>query len=136
MKSLALIILSERQNKTKKGWIKMSKQLQNLVEKAQEKGFARVNGRQREYGYVGKLEEKYAVEIKNNIIKLRHWGTQTLEIDTVNKKVLDVYGISNSDRDSINFILSKFNMPYHTHFYPSRYEFELHDDNENVIEVI
>ena len=114
----------------------MSKQLQNLVEKAQEKGFARVNGRQREYGYIGKLEEKYAVEIKNNIVKLRHWGTQTLEIDTVNKKVLDVYGISNSDRDSVNFILNKFDIPYHVHYYPSRYEFELHDDNENVIEVI
>lgn len=114
----------------------MSKQLQNLVEKASVKGFARVNGRQREYGYIGKLEEKYAVEIENNIVRLRHWGTQTLEIDTVNKKVLDVYGISNSDRDSVNFILSEFNMPYHTHFYPSRYEFELHDSNENVIEVI
>ena len=114
----------------------MSKQLQNLVEKAQEKGFAKVNGRQREYGYVGRLEEKYAIEIENNIVRLRHWGTQTLEIDTVNKKVLDVYGISNSDRDSVNFILNKYNMPYHTHFYPSREEFELHDNQENVIEII
>ena len=114
----------------------MSKQLENLVAKAQEKGFARVNGRQRGYGYVGNLEEKYAVEIENNIVKLRHWGTQTLEIDTVNKKVLDVYGIGNSDRDSVNFILNKYNIPYHTHFYPSREEFELHDDSENVIEVI
>ena len=118
----------------------MSKQLQNLVEKAQKKGFARVNGRQREYGfgrvYVGDLEEKYAVEIEDGTVRLRHWGTQTLEIDTVNKKVLDVYGISKSDRDSVNFILDKFNIPYHVHYYPSRYEFELHDDNENVIEVI
>ena len=68
MKSLALIILIKHQNKTKiikKVENKMSKQLENLVEKAQEKGFARVNGRQRGYGYVGKLEEKYAVEIKN-----------------------------------------------------------------------
>ena len=114
----------------------MSKQLQNLVEKAQEKGFARVNGRQRGYGYIGKLEEKYAVEIENEIVKLRHWGTQTLEIDIKNKKVLDVYGVSKSDRDSTNFILNKFNMPYHTHFYPSREAFELHDSNENVIEII
>ena len=114
----------------------MSKQLERLVQKAGEKGFAKVNGRQREYGYVGKLEEKYAVEIKDNIVKLRHWGTQTLEIDTVNKKVLDVYGISNSDRDSVNFMLNKYNMPYHVHYYPSRAEFELHNDNEDVIEVI
>lgn len=114
----------------------MSKQLENLLEKAQEKGFARINGRQRDYGYVGKLEEKYAIEVENNIVKLRHWGIQTLEIDTVNKKVLNVYGVSNSDRDSVNFILNKYNMPYHVHYYPSVSEFELHDDDENVIEVI
>lgn len=114
----------------------MSKQLENLLAKAEVKGSARINGRQREYGYVGKLEEKYAIEIENNIVKLRHWGTQTLKIDTVNKKVLDVYGISNSDRDSVNFMLNKFNIPYHVHYYPSRCEFELHDDNENIIEVI
>ena len=114
----------------------MSKQLENLLEKAQEKGFARINGRQRDYGYVGKLEEKYAIEVENNIVKLRHWGTQTLEIDIVNKKVLNAYGVSNSDRDSVNFILGKYNMPYHVHYYPSRDEFELHDDDENVIEVI
>lgn len=114
----------------------MSKQLENLLEKAQEKGFARINGRQRDYGYVGKLEEKYAIEVENNIVKLRHWGAQTLEIDTVNKKVLNVYGVSNSDRDSVNFILDKYNMPYHVHYYPSRDEFELHDNDENVIEVI
>ena len=114
----------------------MSKQLQKLVEKANIKGFARVNGRQRGYGYVGNLEEKYAVEIENEIVKLRHWGTQTLEINIKNKKVLDAYGIGNSDRDSVNFILSKFDMPYHVHYYPSREAFELHDSNENVIEVI
>lgn len=118
----------------------MSKQLQNLVRKAEATGFARINGRQREYDfghvYVGDLEEKYAIEVENNIVKLRHWGTETLVVDTVNKKVLDVYGISNSDRDSVNFILNRYGVPYHVHYYPSRCEFELHDDNENIIEVI
>lgn len=118
----------------------MSKQLQNLLSKAQGTGFARINGRQRGYDfghvYVGDLEEKYAIEIEGKIVRLRHWGTQTLEINTVNKKVLDVYGIGASDRDSVNFILSKFNMPYHVHYYPSREAFELHDSNENVIKVI
>ena len=115
----------------------MSKQLENLLEKASVKGFARINGRKSEYGYTSpKIEEKYAIEVDGNIVRLRHWGTQTLEIDTVNKKVLDVYGISNSDRDSVNFILSKYGLPYHVHYYPSRYEFELHDDNEDVIKVI
>ena len=115
----------------------MSKQLENLLGKAQEKGFARVNGRKFEYGYTSpKIEEKYAIEVDGDIVRLRHWGTQTLEINKVEKKVLDVYGISNSDRDSVNFILNKFDMPYHVHYYPSRYEFELHDDYDNVLEVI
>lgn len=120
----------------------MSKQLENLVQKAKEKGFARINGRQREYYGFGnfwesEIMEKYSVEIKDSIVKLRHWETQTLEIDTVNKKVLDVYGISNSDRDSVNFILDKFNIPYHVHYFPSREEFELHcNKTDRVIEVI
>ena len=114
----------------------MSRQLENLVIKAQEKGFARVNGRKFEYGYIGRLEEKYSIEIKNNIVRLKHWGTETLEIDTVNKKVINVYGISNSDRDSINFILNEYNLPYHVHYYPSKEAFELHDEKENVIKVI
>lgn len=119
----------------------MSKQLQNLVEKAQEKGFAKVNGRQREYYGFGshwesEIMEKYAVEIKDNIVTLRHWGTQTLRINTKNKEIIEVYGESSSDRDSVNYVLRKFDMPYHVHYYPSRCEFELHDKLENVIEVI
>ena len=115
----------------------MSKQLENLLEKASVKGFARVNGRKFEYGYTSpEIEEKYAIEVDGDIVRLRHWGTQTLEIDTVTKEVLDVYGISKSDRDSVNFILNKFDIPYHVHYFPSRVEFELHDDYDNIIEVI
>lgn len=111
----------------------MSKLLENLIHKAEEKGSARVNGRMGGYGYVGDLEEKYAVEIENAIVRLRHWGTKTLEIDTVNKKILQVYGVGMSDRDSINFILNKYSMPYHVHYYPSKDAFELHDEDENII---
>lgn len=114
----------------------MSRLLENLVTKAQEKGFAKVNGRKHEYGYVGILEEKYSIEIENNIVRLNHWGTLTLEIDIVNKKVINVYGIGVSDRDSINFILNEYNMPFHVHYYPSRDAFELHDEKDNVINVI
>lgn len=114
----------------------MSRLLENLVTKAQEKGFAKVNGRKSEYGYIGILEEKYSIEIENNIVRLNHWGTQTLEIDTINKKVLNVYGISNSDRDSINFILNEYNLPFHVHYYPSRDTLELHDEKDNVIKVV
>lgn len=120
----------------KKEVLKMSRLLENLVTKAQEKGFAKVNGRKFEYGCLGILEEKYSIEIKNNIVRLNHWGTQTLEIDIDNKKVISVYGISNSDRDSINFILNEYNLPFHVHYYPSRDAFELHDEKENVIKVI
>ena len=119
----------------------MSKQLENLVAKAQVKGFARINGRQREYygfgsSWESEIMEKYSVEIKDSIVKLKHWETKTLEIDTEKKSVNYVYGISNSDRDSVNFILNKFNVPYHVHYYPSRDEFELHDNQENIIEII
>ena len=120
----------------------MSKQLENLVEKAQEKGFARVNGRMRGYGYVGRLEEKYSISIKKNGTKrqeliLSHWGTETLRIDTLNKKVLGVYGVGNSDRDSVNFILDKFDIPNRVHYYPSRDAFELHcSKTEKVLQVI
>lgn len=114
----------------------MSVQLERLINKAEETGSARVNGRKSEYGCRGRLEEKYAVENENGIVRLRHWGTQTLEIDTVNKKILHVYGVSKSDRDSITFILRKYDMPYHVHYYPSRWAFELHDENENILKVI
>lgn len=115
----------------------MSKTLEKLVEKAQEKGFAKINGRMRDFQYVGPLEEKYAIKVKDNTVTLRHWGTVTLKINTVTKEVIDVYGESVSDRDSVNFVLDYFNVPYHTHFYPSRSEFELHQDyTEKVITVI
>ena len=111
----------------------MSKLLENLIHKAEKTGSARVNGRMSGYGYRGDLEEKYAVEIENAIVRLRHWGTQTLEIDVVNKRILHVYGVGMSDRDGINFILNKYTMPYHVHYFPSREVFALHDEDENII---
>ena len=116
----------------------MSRLLENLVTKAQEKGFAKVNGRKYEYYYgcKGILEEKYSIEIENNILRLKHWGTLTLEIDIDNKKVISVYGISNSDRYSINFILNEYDLPFHVHYYPSRDTLELHDEQDNVIMAI
>lgn len=116
----------------------MSKMLEKLVQKADKQGFARINGRVRDYGYVGKLEEKYAIEIdkEKSTVALRHWGTQTLKLDYKNDKILDIYGQGNSDRDSVNFILDEFDSDYHVHYYPSRYEFELHDKNNEVLKVI
>lgn len=116
----------------------MSKMLEKLVEKAEITGFAKINGRMRDYGYVGPIEEKYAVEIdeNKNTVSLRHWGTTTLVLDYVQDKIVKIYGQGNSDRDSVNFMLNYFNSKFHTHFYPSRWEFELHDNENNVIETI
>lgn len=116
----------------------MSKMLEKLVQKADIKGLARINGRQRDYGYVGELEEKYAVTIdkEKNTVSLRHWGTQTLELDYKNDKIIDIYGQGNSDRDSVNYILNKFNSGYHVHYYPSRFDFELHDFNDKLVKTI
>ena len=116
--------------------------LDKLIERAERKGEAVLNGRLVEYygfgiePYVGDLEEKYAVVIDGDTVALRHWGTQTLKINTVTKEVLDIYGESVSDRDSVNYMLRRYNMPYHVHYYPSREEFELHNDIEKVLEVM
>ena len=116
----------------------MSVTLDKLIERASRKGEAILNGRQSYgFGQVGRLEEKYAVVIDGDTVALRHWGTQTLKINTRTKEILDVYGESVSDRDSVNYMLTRYSIPYHVHFYPSRYEFELHQDGtEKVVEVI
>ena len=93
----------------------MSTTLTNLIERAQrnKEGKAVLNGRITEWGgYKGPLEEKYAIALEGNaIVRLRHWGTETLVINTVTKEILDYYGESNSDRDSMNFVLDYFDMP-------------------------
>ena len=83
--------------------------LEKLIERAEIKGEAILNGRMTHYyGQKGKLEEKYAVVIKGDIVKLRHWGTQTLVIDTEKKEVIEYYGEGKSDRDSMNYMLSRY----------------------------
>lgn len=115
----------------------MSKTLENLLSKAQKNGKAVLNGRM-SYGWggtQGPIEEKYRIEVEGNSVKLYHWGTKTLDIDTRKNKVSYVYGESNSDRDSINFMLYRFGIQNHTHFYPSKNRFELHDNaTDEVVE--
>lgn len=43
----------------------MSKQLKALYTKALRTGYANLNGRKREYGYVGDLESKYTFKYNN-----------------------------------------------------------------------
>ena|SRR5699024_4347800 len=100
------------------------KTLEKLIERAGRKGEATLNGRMSyDYGQVGNLREKYAVKIDGNIIRLRHWGTETLVIDTEKRKVVEFYGESNSDRDSMNFMLSEFNIDGRFRYRPSIDEF-------------
>lgn len=102
----------------------MSKQLETLLEKATRKGEAVVNGRKSYWGGgKGDLEEKYAIKIDGHILKLRHWGTETLVIDTCKQEVLEWYGEGVSDRDSMNFIKDKFGIGGMFRYRPSIDEF-------------
>ena len=50
----------------------MSKTLTKLIERAERTGSANLNGRKHDYNYIGPIEEKYHIEIRNNILELRH----------------------------------------------------------------
>lgn len=54
----------------------MSKQLEAIIEKALEKGYANVNGRIRDYGYIGPLESQWQAHYNKEIdtFCLYHWG--------------------------------------------------------------
>lgn len=102
----------------------MSKQLEKLIEKALYKGEAVVNGRKSYWGgSKGELEEKYAIVIEGNILRLRHWGTETLVVDTRKQEVLEWYGEGVSDRDSMNYIKDKFGIGGMFRYRPSVDEF-------------
>ena len=97
------------------------KTVSNLIEKAEEKGFAKINGRY----YGGQKMEKYSVSIENGKLELRHWGTTTLELDLVEKKITYYYGESKSDADSINTVLDHFNIEGKASYRPSINKFSI-----------
>lgn len=103
----------------------MSKTLEKLILKAEQKGIAILNGRMwdnsmRDYG---ELEEKYAIERTGNTVILRHWGTETLKLDLLNNIVVSWYGESRSDADSMNFVLSYYKIKGNFRYRPSIDEF-------------
>ena len=109
--------------------MKRIKLIEQLYSKAKEQGHAKVNGRMRYYGgHVGELEEKYAIEIDNNILTMRHWGTQTIEIDLVNNDIIGYYGESNSDRDSLNTLVNCLGIAPNFRYLPSKHNF-FYDEN-------
>lgn len=83
----------------------MSKQLQNIIEKAHKTGFANKNGRMHDYGYVGELESQWQARYNKDtdVFELDHWGTNivTLEQFSTFPLVALIYGQSKSDRDAL-----------------------------------
>lgn len=97
------------------------KTVTNLIEKAENKGFARINGKY----YGGEKMEKYAISIENGKLELRHWETTTLELDLSDKKITYYYGESKSDADSINTVLDYFNIKGQASYRPSINKFSI-----------
>lgn len=103
----------------------MSKQLKALYTKALRTGYANLNGRKREYGYVGDLESKWAIKYNQETgdLRLYHWGTLILEIGSLKASkpiVKAYYGQSKSDRDGIQFIFDELTTGYKASYKPSQ----------------
>lgn len=112
-----------------KGIIKMSKTLEKLILKAEQKGVAILNGRmwddsRRDFG---EIREKYAIEIIGDTLILRHWGTKTLELDLSNNTIVYWYGEGRSDADSMNFILGCFKVKGNFKYRPTLDKFYLEE---------
>ena len=107
---------------------KMSKTLQNIIEKAHKTGFANKNAHMRlDYGY-GELESQWQAcyNKDTDVFELDHWGTNivTLEQFSTFPLVAHIYGQSKSDRDAL---VQLFNYcgrnDFHVSYRPSKDEF-------------
>lgn len=84
----------------------MSKQLQQIIEKAHKTGYANVNGRYYIY-YQGQseLESKWQARYnkETDTFELDHWGTNIVIIEQFSTfpLVAHIYGQSKSDRDAL-----------------------------------
>lgn len=102
----------------------MSKQLKALYTKALRTGYANLNGRKREYGYIGDLESKYAIKYNQETgdLSLYHWGTKILTIGSLKASspiVKYFYGQSKSDRDALMFVFQELTLAYTASYKPS-----------------
>lgn len=100
--------------------MKFIKTIENLLEKAENKGEAKINGRYNDGYGLGELEEKYAIEIDGNKLVMRHWGTETIEIDLTRSEIVSYYGESNSDRDSLNTLVYCLGIAPNFRYFPSK----------------
>lgn len=111
----------------------MSKTLEKLLDKALRTGYANINGRIKEYGYVGELQSKYTMEYweTSGDLYLYHWGTRILKIGSLKASkpiVKEFYGESKSDRDSLCFVFNYLGLDYSAQYRPSIEEFSVTAD--------
>ncbi|WFZ97329.1 hypothetical protein [Enterococcus phage PEF1] len=72
-----------------------------LMKRAEKKGVAIKRARQRDRWGVGELQEVYRVENNGKTVSLYHYETLTAKVDLENMQLIEVYGESRSDSDSV-----------------------------------
>lgn len=90
--------------------MKIIKTVEKLIERAERKGVATLNKKVNDgyYSYSLVTKEVYRVEKEGNIFTLYHYETKTCQLDTAKNEILDIYGESVSDADSIFTFLHYF----------------------------
>lgn len=78
-----------------------------LMKRAEKKGVAIKRARQRDRWGVGELQEVYRVENNGKTVSLYHYETLTAKVDLENMQLIEVYGESRSDGDSVATFLSE-----------------------------
>ena len=78
-----------------------------LMKRAEKKGVAIKRARQRDMWGVGDLQEVYRVENNGKTVSLYHYEILTAKVDLENMQLIEVYGESRSDGDSVATFLSE-----------------------------
>ena len=110
--------------------MKFIKTIENLLERAERKGTAHINGRMSyAWGEKGDLEEKYKIHItRRNILFMYHWGTLTATINLNTLEIENYYGESVSDRDSLNTLVYCLGIAPNFRYLPSKDLFIYEDE--------
>ena len=88
----------------------MSKTIDTLLTKVEQTGTSNLNGRIVDRWGEGELQEKYHMELHNGLLRVRHWGTTILVLDTYTGTLKGVLITSNSDRDTVNQVFNHYNV--------------------------
>lgn len=119
---------------------KHSKTLERLLERADRTGSANLNGRPMApyWGDTQPLQEKWHIDDTGDTLTVRHWGTEILKVTYRGRSTSPyIYGESMTDRDALNQLFDYLGLFMHTHYYPSREAFEVHENGtDKVLEVM